>query len=127
MEEAMEDPKNNPKLPTDSGEKAGPKVIQRWSATRKREVVLRLLRGESLDLISRKIGIEVYRLEHWRNKALAAMDAGLKERADDDPVQAGLDAAHKRVGELSMEVELLRAKIGRLEAGTPFPRARSHR
>ena len=127
MEEAMEDPKNNPKLPTDSGEKAGPKVIQRWSATRKREVVLRLLRGESLDLISREIGIEVYRLEHWRNKALAAMDAGLKERADDDPVQAGLDAAHKRVGELSMENELLRAKIGRLEAGTPFPRARSRR
>ena len=127
MEEAMEDPKNNPKLPTDSGEKAGPKVIQRWSATRKREVVLRLLRGESLDLISREIGIEVYRLEHWRNKALAAMDAGLKERADDDPVQAGLDAAHKRVGELSMEVELLRARIGRLEAGTPFHRARSRR
>jgi hypothetical protein len=55
------------------------------------------------------------------------MDAGLKERADDDPLQAGLDAAHKRVGELSMEVELLRAKIGRLENGTPFPRARSRR
>ena len=127
MEEAMEDPKNNPKLPTDSGEKAGPKVIQRWSATRKREVVLRLLRGESLDLISREIGIETYRLERWRDKALTAMDAGLKERADDDPVQAGLDAAHKRVGELSMENELLRAKIGRLEAGTPFHRARSRR
>ncbi|UEM19533.1 hypothetical protein JL100_000875 [Skermanella mucosa] len=127
MEEAMEDPKNTPKLPTDSGEKAGPKVIQRWSAARKREVVLRLLRGESLDLISREIGIETYRLERWRDKALTAMDAGLKERADDDPVQAGLDAAHKRVGELSMEVELLRAKIGRLEAGTPFPRARSRR
>src|SRR3954453_6965506 len=56
-----------------------------------------------------------------------AMDTDLKERADDDAVQAGLDAAHKRVGELSMEVELLRAKIGRLEAGTPFPRARSRR
>ena len=41
--------------------------------------------------------------------------------------QAGLDAAHKRVGELSMEVELLRAKIGRLETGTPFHRARSRR
>jgi hypothetical protein len=55
------------------------------------------------------------------------MDAGLKERADDDPLQSGLDAAHKRVGELSMEVELLRAKIGRLENGTPFHRARSRR
>jgi hypothetical protein len=90
-------------------------------------VVLRLLRGESLDAISREIGVEVYRLERWRDKALAAMDAGLKERTDDDPLQAGLDAAHKRVGELSMENELLRARIGRLETGTPFPRARSRR
>jgi transposase-like protein len=62
MEEAMEDPKNTPKLPTGSGEKAGPKVIQRWSAARKRELVLRLLRGESLDLISREIGIEPHRV-----------------------------------------------------------------
>ena len=47
MEEPMENPKNNPKLPTNSGEKAGPTVIQRWSAARKREIVLRLLRGGS--------------------------------------------------------------------------------
>ena len=127
MEESMDNPKNNPKLPTDSGEKAGPKVIQRWSAVRKREIVLRLLRGELLDAVTREIGVEVYRLESWREKALASMDAGLKERADDDPLQVGLDAAHKRVGELSMENELLRAKIGRLENGTPFPRARSRR
>jgi hypothetical protein len=90
-------------------------------------IVLRLLCGESFDAVSREIGFEVYRLERWRNKALAAMDAGRKERADDDPLQAGLDAAHKRVGELSMKVELLRTKIGRLETGTPFPRARSRR
>jgi len=63
MEESMDNPKNTPKLPTDAGEKAGPKVIQRWSAARKREIVLRLLRGESLDMISREIGIEPYRLE----------------------------------------------------------------
>src|SRR5689334_16685037 len=68
-----------------------------------------------------------YRLERWRDKALAAMDAGLKERADDDPVQAGLAAAHQRVGELSMENELLRAKIQRLENGGSFHRARSRR
>lgn len=82
----MENPKNTPKLPTMSGEKAGPKVIQRWSAARKREIVLRLLRGESLDAVSREIGVEPYRLERWRDKALAAIDAGLKERADDGPV-----------------------------------------
>ena len=55
------------------------------------------------------------------------MDAGLKERTDAAPVQVGLDAAHKRVGQLSLEVELLRAKIERLENGTPFRRARSRR
>ena len=127
MEGPMENPKNTPKLPTGSGEKAGPKVIQRWSAARKREIVIRLRRGEALDRVSREIGVEPYRLERWRDKALASMDAGLKERADDDPVQVGLDAAHKRVGDLSMEVELRRAKIERLENGTPFRRARSRR
>ena len=31
---------------------------QRWSASRKRDVVLRLLRGESLDTVSRDVGVE---------------------------------------------------------------------
>ena len=45
---------------------------QRWSAGRKREVVLRLLRGESLDALSREVGVEIYRLEDWKERALAA-------------------------------------------------------
>jgi len=49
----------------------------------------------------------------------------MPERAEDDPVRAGLGAAHKRLGELGMENELLRAKIARLEGGLPFARARS--
>ena len=36
---------------------------QRWSASRKRDVVVRLLRGESLDTVSREVGVELYRLE----------------------------------------------------------------
>jgi len=36
---------------------------QRWSAGRKREIVLRLLRGESLDALPREVGVEIYRLE----------------------------------------------------------------
>ena len=31
---------------------------QRWSASRKRDVVLRLLRGESLEALSREAGVE---------------------------------------------------------------------
>ena len=79
---------------------------QRWSVARKREVVLRLLRGESVEALSRELGVEIYRLEQWREKGLSGIDAGLKER-EGDPLQAELDAALKRVGELTMENELL--------------------
>src|SRR4029077_6219264 len=47
---------------------------QRWSVGRKREVVLRLLRGESVELLSRELGVPLYRLEQWRQKADAALD-----------------------------------------------------
>jgi len=85
---------------------------QRWSLARKREVALRLLRGEPLDALSRELGVEIYRLERWRDRALAGMDAGLKER-DGDPASDQLDAAMRRIGELSMENELLRSRIER--------------
>ena len=79
---------------------------QRWSLARKREVALRLLRGEPIDALSRELGVEVYRLERWKDKALAGLDACLKER-EGDPLQNQLDAALRRIGELSMENELL--------------------
>jgi hypothetical protein len=119
--------KQNQKLPPDATPLASGKPIQRWSAARKREVVLRLLRGESLEAASREIGVEPFRLEQWRQRALAGLDASLKERQEDDPVQAGLEAAYKRLGEISMENELLREKIARLEGGGSFRRARSRR
>ena len=81
---------------------------QRWSVTRKREVALRLLRGEAVEGLSRELGVEIYRLEKWRERALAGIDASLRERDANDPLVAERDAALKRVGELSMEVELLR-------------------
>jgi transposase len=81
--------------------------VKRWSANRKKEVVLRLLRGEPLDALSRELGIESYRLEHWRDRALASLDAGLRERGE-DPLERQLDEAKYRIGELTMEIEILR-------------------
>ena len=52
---------------------------QCWSAGRKRDVVFRLLRGESLEALSRKLGVEPYRLAEWREKALLAIEGGLDE------------------------------------------------
>lgn len=49
----------------------GPK--QSWSARRKRDTVLRLLQGEPLDPVSRDLGIEIYRLERWREQALSTV------------------------------------------------------
>jgi len=83
---------------------------QRWSVARKREVVLRLLRGESVEAISREVGIEIYRLEQWREKGLSGIDAALKQR-ESDPLQGELDAAMKRIGELTMQNELLWQRV----------------
>ena len=53
---------------------------QRWSVARKREVTLRLLRGESLEALSRELGVEIYPLEAWRDRAHHGIDASLRER-----------------------------------------------
>ena len=92
---------------------------QRWSVARKRAVVLRLLAGESMELLSRELGVPVYKLERWRGKAEGAIEGALKEREADGE----LAAAMRRIGELSMEVELLRAKM----EGAPGPLARRRR
>lgn len=98
-------------------------TAKRWSANRKKAVVLRLLRGESIDALSRELGVEIYRLEQWRDRALAALDSGLRERGD-DPLTRQLDAAKHRIGELTMEIEILRRER---EARRPLVLRRSSR
>jgi transposase len=94
---------------------------QRWSLSRKRDVVLRLLQGEAVEGLSRRLAVPVWKLEEWRQRGLAGIDAGLRER-DDDPKERELAEAHRRIGELSMANELLRA---RLEKPGPLARRRS--
>jgi transposase len=86
--------------------------VIRWTVSRKKEVVLRMMRGEPIDALSRELGIEAYRLEKWHRKALQGIEAGLKSR-DCDPLAAELDAAMRRLGEITMENELLRYKVGK--------------
>jgi phosphoenolpyruvate carboxylase len=93
----------------DSKPSVSPEVV-RWTVSRKKEVVLRLLRGEPIDALSRELGIEAYRLEKWHRKALQGIESALKAR-DGDPLAAELDAAMRRLGEVTMENELLRYKV----------------
>ena len=102
---------------------AGPLGLgQRWTVT----ASVRLPCGfcvAPVELLSRQLGVEIFRLEQWREKAIAGIDASLKERKG-DPVKAELDIAMKRIGELIMQVELLEAKT---ETSGPLGRRRSRR
>ena len=89
-------------------------------------MVLRMLRGESLDSLSRELGVEIYRLEEWRDKALSGLDAGLKDRQN-DPLSHELDAAKRHIGELSMEIELLRERARAAEGRLPLAARRLRR
>ncbi len=97
----------------------------RFSARRKTEAVLRLLRGEDLDTLSRELGVTAATLSSWREGFLDGGTAALKSRPTDDrdEVIARLQA---KVGQLTMDNELLGTRCQPLESGRPFaPRRRS--
>src|SRR5579859_476918 len=92
----------------------------RWSARRKEQVVLRLLRGESLDLLARELGQPAGRIAGWREEFLEAGREGLKSRPlpEDD---RRLVAAQRKVGELQLENDILRALLEK-KGSPPSPR-----
>ena len=82
----------------------------RWSAGKKMDAVLRLLRGESLEELSRELQVEAHRLAAWRDEFLAAGKQGLKgQRSDRSPDDRALKQAERKIGQLTMENEILRA------------------
>lgn len=93
----------------------------RFSVRRKTDTVLRLLRGEDLELLSRELGVTAASLSGWRDDFLAGGQAALKSRPADgrDEEIARLRA---KVGELTMDNEVL---LQRCRADRPFvPRRR---
>jgi transposase-like protein len=108
------------------GDGRAPARRRRMSAGRKQSAVLRLLRGEDLELVSRELGVTAAELSAWRDAFLAAGEASLKTRpADDRDVEIGRLKA--KVGDLTMANELLATKIEGLEASRPLARRRSRR
>jgi transposase len=85
---------------------------KRWSMQARKEVVLRILSGESIEDISRELEVEVFRLEEWRDSAVSAMDDGLKGKGRGKENKE-LDEARKTIGRLTMELELFRGKAKR--------------
>ena len=82
----------------------------RWSAGKKVDAVLRLLRGAPLETLSRELGVEAHRLMAWRDDFLAGGKEGLKgQRPDRSPDDRALRQAERKIGQLTMENEVLRA------------------
>ena len=77
--------------------------LRRFSAKRKLAAVQRLLRGESLEAVSREVNVPVHRLTGWRDKVLSGAESALaaRERGARDDEIARLQA---KVGEITMEV-----------------------
>jgi hypothetical protein len=86
----------------------------RWSSRRKTEIVLRLLRGEDVDALSRELKVTAARLSEWRDAFLAAGQDGLKSR-EADAQDAELARLRAKVGELTMDKEVLEAFVERVD------------
>src|SRR5215472_18096436 len=57
-------------------------LLERWSVQRKAELVLRLLRGEALDGVSRESQVPAHELESWKRIFLEQGTRGFKTRSD---------------------------------------------
>ena len=99
---------------------------KRFSAQRKMAIVAQLLRGEPLELVARETNVSVARLIGWRDRALAGAATALKERERDDRDDE-IARLTSKVGEITMDNELLYAKIAALEGKRPLAHRRSKR
>jgi transposase-like protein len=91
----------------------------RFSARRKTEAVLRLLRGEDLDALSRELGVTAATLSGWRSSFLDGGTAAMKSRPADDRDEE-VARLRSKVGQLTMDNELLGQKCQHMESGRPF-------
>jgi transposase-like protein len=90
------------------------------SRQRKSAAVLRLLRGEDLETVSRSLGVRAATLSSWREAFLAAGEAALSTKP-----ASGEELARERLkaklGAALIERDLLHEKIALLEPNALWP------
>lgn len=106
--------------PQESGA-AAPGRGGRTSRQRKTTAVLRLLRGEALELVSRSLGVTAATLTGWRDAFLAAGEATLTAKPSTGE-ELESDRLKARLGAALIERDLLNEKIAILEANRPLAR-----
>jgi hypothetical protein len=119
-------PERSPKTGVGAASGVGGNSPKRFSVQRKMAIVARLLRGEPLELVARETDVSIARLTEWRERALAGAATALKERERDDRDDE-IARLKSKVGEITMDNELLYAKIEALEGKRPLAHGRSRR
>src|SRR4051812_23380479 len=98
----------------------------RMSRQRKRDAVLRLLRGEDLEMLSRALGVTAATLGGWEDTFVSAGEASLVTRPTDGEALER-ERLKAKLGPMLLEREFLEAKIAALEENRPLARWRSRR
>src|ERR1700710_1770487 len=99
----------------------------RMSRQRKRDAVLRFLRGEDLGMVSRSLGVTAATLSGWGDPLLHGGEASLATKPPNGEERES-DRLKARLGEMLLERELLEQKIALLESNSgPLARRRSRR
>lgn len=96
----------------------------RFSSRRKMDAVVRLLRGEELDAVSRELGVTAATLSTWRDEFIAAGQAGLKTHPASEPDDKTHDLK-ALIGELTIDNECLKALLRKHEERDPLAFRRS--
>ena len=109
-----------PPEPTSPANEA--ELPERWSVQRKSELVLRLLRGDPLDAVSRESQVPAHELESWKRLFLEQGTRGLKTRSD--PEERELTLARAKIGELMMRLELAEHLIEKRGLGDEWKKQR---
>src|SRR5438874_11715646 len=102
MKDKARKPTTTPGSEPPAGE--GSDLPERWSVQRKTELVLRLVRGEALDAVSRESQVPAHELERWQRIFLEQGKRGLRTKAE--PEERELILARAKIGELMMRLEL---------------------
>lgn len=76
------------------------------TSKKKTEIVIELLRGEDIELLSRKHEVTVSELSQWRNCFISSGENGFKRSPEDSKLQK----AERLIGQLQMELELTKKK-----------------
>lgn len=98
----------------------------RFSSQRKLDAVLRVLRGESIDAVSRELGVTAGALAGWRDAVLTGGQSALRSRPEDERDDE-IRRLRAKVGEITMANELLLERCHRVEANRPLAQRRSKR